>query len=55
MGRVRGDPETVLNDEDDVVRESCIPALDAAEYWGYNVAILATEDEDGVDGSDCVG
>ena len=25
-----------LEDEDDVVRESCMVALDAADYWGYN-------------------
>lgn len=25
-----------INDEDDVVRESCMVALDAADYWGYN-------------------
>jgi len=25
-----------LNDEDDVVRESCMVALDAADYWGYS-------------------
>ncbi|KAL7554834.1 hypothetical protein ACHAWF_018376 [Thalassiosira exigua] len=25
-----------LNDEDDVVRESCVVALDAADYWGYS-------------------
>ncbi|KAL9181498.1 hypothetical protein ACHAXT_010303 [Thalassiosira profunda] len=25
-----------LEDEDDVVRESCVVALDAADYWGYS-------------------
>lgn len=37
-----------LDDEDDVVRESCVVALDAADYWGYNNQV-AVEDEDGVD------
>eukprot|EP00985_Skeletonema_marinoi_P032600 scaffold39191_cov140-Skeletonema_marinoi.AAC.7 len=27
--------EQFLNDRDDVVRESCVVALDAADYWGY--------------------
>ena len=27
--------EQFLDDEDDVVRESCMVALDAADYWGY--------------------
>ena len=27
--------EQFLNDKDDVVRESCVVALDAADYWGY--------------------
>lgn len=28
--------EQFVHDEDDVVRESCIVALDAADYWGYD-------------------
>ena len=27
--------EQFLHDKDDVVRESCVVALDAADYWGY--------------------
>ncbi len=27
--------EQFMNDKDDVVRESCVVALDAADYWGY--------------------
>lgn len=27
--------EQFLEDHDDVVRESCMVALDAADYWGY--------------------
>lgn len=38
--------EQFLNDEDDVVRESCVVALDAADYWGYgNVDELAEEED----------
>ncbi len=35
-----------LDDEDDVVRESCVVALDAADYWGYNNLI---DNDDGDD------
>jgi len=38
-----------LGDEDDVVRESCMVALDAADYWGFNGETL--EEENGAD--DC--
>lgn len=45
LGSIEGrweDVEVVLkqfiNDKDDVVRDSCIVALDAADYWGYNNA-----------------
>ncbi len=41
-----------LDDEDDVVRESCVVALDAADYWGYNNHVVVEEDDD--DGDDLV-
>jgi len=37
-----------LEDEDDVVRESCVVALDAADYWGYNNQVV----DDGDDADD---
>ncbi|KAL7539250.1 hypothetical protein ACHAXR_009125 [Thalassiosira sp. AJA248-18] len=44
--------EQFLNDEDDVVRESCMVALDAADYWGYNGdESVVKENEDGADES----
>jgi hypothetical protein len=42
--------EQFLNDEDDVVRESCVVALDAADYWGYgNVDQSADEEDDAIE------
>lgn len=35
-----------LTDEDDVVRESCVVALDAADYWGYNNQVVEEHDGD---------
>ena len=46
-----GECETILkcflDDEDDVVRESCIVALDAADYWGYGNGVDSAEEEGG--------
>jgi deoxyhypusine monooxygenase len=46
-----GECETILeyflNDEDDVVRESCIVALDAGDYWGYGNGAESAEEKDG--------
>jgi len=36
-----------LDDEDDVVRESCMVALDAADYWGYGGDAAVEENENG--------
>lgn len=47
-----------LQDEDDVVRESCLVALDAADYWGYNhqsTAVDDDDDDDDVEESKCNG
>ena len=38
--------EQFVNDEDDVVRESCMVALDAADYWGYNNNAAGGEEEE---------
>jgi deoxyhypusine monooxygenase len=46
-----GECETILeyflNDEDDVVRESCVVALDAGDYWGYGNGAESAEEKDG--------
>lgn len=42
--------ERYLNDEDDVIRESAVVALDAADYWGHSNA-KNEDDEDDVDES----
>jgi len=34
-----------LNDKDDVVRESCMVALDAADYWGYSGETAGDDNE----------
>ena len=51
LGAINGrweDVERILNeflqDEDDVVRESCEVALDAADYWGHSVSTVASEE-----------
>jgi hypothetical protein len=33
-------------DENQVVRESCLVALDAADYWGHSTSIDATSPDD---------
>ena len=38
--------EQFLNDNDDVVRESCVVALDAADYWGYVNPVSDDDDDD---------
>lgn len=35
-----------LEDDDDVVRESCVVALDAADYWGYNSHVVGDDGDD---------
>ncbi|KAL7446219.1 hypothetical protein ACHAXM_010322 [Skeletonema potamos] len=40
--------EQFMNDKDDVVRESCIVALDAADYWGY--ANQSVDEGDAIEG-----
>jgi len=37
-----------LSDDDSVIRDSCIVALDAADYWGHNV-VLDEDDNDSAD------
>ena len=39
--------ECFLNDEDDVVRDSVIVALDAADYWGYGNGTESADEGDG--------
>lgn len=39
-----------INDRDDVVRESCVVALDAADYWGYNTTTTDTDNDNDNDG-----
>ena len=36
--------KTFLEDEDDVIRESAIVALDAADYWGHAASNILSED-----------
>ena len=47
--------EQFLNDEDDVVRESCMVALDAADYWGYGGEPSLDNNEEGVDKDETAG
>lgn len=41
-----------VNDENDVIRDSCLVALDAADYWGYNQeekeVNLASDSQEGI-------
>ena len=39
--------EQFINDEDDVVRDSCVVALDAADYWGYSGELAVEAEENG--------
>jgi hypothetical protein len=53
LGAIDGrwqDAERILSefiaDSSDVVRESCLVALDAADYWGHNRPILGSNSRD---------
>lgn len=45
-GECEGILRKYLTDKDDVVRESCVVALDAADYWGYSNQVVGEHDGD---------